>query len=217
MKKRKGFTLIELLVVILIILILAGILFPVFAGVKNRAHQTKCATHMRQIGMAISMYAADHDDLPPQGGYDSKVAPTFPIPTAQQNPPPPATPTSWRIDWEDILIGMAYVKSYEVFACPSAPTNDYRYSYGVNRWVMGWYQSYKLDSVPYPSNTALISEKVGYDWPIWLPSERNNNPYFMPMDPRHSNQLNVLFVDGHVKRVGVGELIEGGNILWKFQ
>ena len=37
---RKGFTLIELLVVIAIIAILAAILFPVFAQVREKARQT---------------------------------------------------------------------------------------------------------------------------------------------------------------------------------
>lgn len=215
-KRNRGFTLIEILIVILIILILAGILFPVFSVVKGRAQTTKCATHIRQLGMAITMYSNDHDDLPPMGGYDTAVPPTFPLPTLQVA----STTSTYRVDWEDTLIGMAYVRSYTIFACPSAPTNDYRYSYGVNRWVMGWGTSVKLDSISYPSNTALMSEKTGYDWPVWLPGEQvlngQANPYYFSLDPRHANQLNVLFVDGHVRRVAVGEAIQGGDILWKF-
>jgi prepilin-type N-terminal cleavage/methylation domain-containing protein len=38
-RKGQGFTLIELLVVIAIIAILAGILFPVFAQVREKARQ----------------------------------------------------------------------------------------------------------------------------------------------------------------------------------
>jgi prepilin-type N-terminal cleavage/methylation domain-containing protein/prepilin-type processing-associated H-X9-DG protein len=60
---REGFTLIELLVVIAIIGILASILFPVFARVRQKAYQASCASNLKQIAQAILMYADDH------GGY----------------------------------------------------------------------------------------------------------------------------------------------------
>src|SRR5439155_15013368 len=54
--------LIELLVVIAIIAVLAGILFPVFAQAREKARQTTCASHMRQVGMALVMYRQDYDE-----------------------------------------------------------------------------------------------------------------------------------------------------------
>lgn len=59
---RHAFTLIELLVVIAIIAILAAILFPVFSQARESARQITCATNMRQLGMALRMYASDYDD-----------------------------------------------------------------------------------------------------------------------------------------------------------
>ncbi|HLK15459.1 MAG TPA: DUF1559 domain-containing protein [Fimbriimonadaceae bacterium] len=63
MRGGKGaFTLIELLVVIAIIAILAAILFPVFAQVKEQAKKTACLSNLKQIGLATEMYNADNDD-----------------------------------------------------------------------------------------------------------------------------------------------------------
>jgi prepilin-type N-terminal cleavage/methylation domain-containing protein/prepilin-type processing-associated H-X9-DG protein len=64
---RKGFTLIELLVVIAIIAILAAILFPVFAKVREKARQTACASNEKQIGLALLSYLQDADEKLPGG------------------------------------------------------------------------------------------------------------------------------------------------------
>ena len=62
---RYAFTLIELLVVIAIISILAAILFPVFARAKLAAKKTTDLSNLRQLGLAMLMYAGDNDDCVP--------------------------------------------------------------------------------------------------------------------------------------------------------
>ena len=61
----KGFTLIELLVVIAIVAILAAILFPVFNSAREKARQTQCCNNLKQIGLAVQIYAQDWDSCTP--------------------------------------------------------------------------------------------------------------------------------------------------------
>jgi prepilin-type N-terminal cleavage/methylation domain-containing protein/prepilin-type processing-associated H-X9-DG protein len=67
--RRRAFTLIELLVVIAIIAILAAILFPVFAQARESARLTACLSNLKQLGLAVHMYAQDYDEEFPMGTY----------------------------------------------------------------------------------------------------------------------------------------------------
>jgi prepilin-type N-terminal cleavage/methylation domain-containing protein/prepilin-type processing-associated H-X9-DG protein len=89
-RKQRGFTLIELLVVIAIIAILAAILFPVFAKARARAQTTACMSNMKQIGNALMLYVDDYDERVMFDWYE------------------------WHVDLDP------YVKSGEVFQCPSS-------------------------------------------------------------------------------------------------
>jgi len=61
-----AFTLIELLVVMAIIALLASLLLPTFARAKEKAKVAKVHVELYGIGLALQMYADDHDgQLPP--------------------------------------------------------------------------------------------------------------------------------------------------------
>jgi len=97
MRNRYGFTLIELLVVIAIIAILAAILFPVFAQAREKARQITCASNLKQMGLALIQYNQDYDETFPQKGMSGKGG--------------------YTASWQTMI--MPYLKSTEVFVCPS--------------------------------------------------------------------------------------------------
>jgi len=122
---KQGFTLIELLVVIAIIAILAAILFPVFAKVREKARETSCASNMKQIGLAILQYTQDNDE-------------TFPLRNYTQWS---GQPWDWTIQ--------PYIKSINVFFCPddsaagkvTGPNNAWEgvgISYASNSLMTTW-------------------------------------------------------------------------------
>lgn len=61
MKRKQEFTLIELLVVIAIISVLATMLFPVIGSMKEKANQTKCSNNLKQLGIALKLYADNYE------------------------------------------------------------------------------------------------------------------------------------------------------------
>ena len=227
MKTNKAFTLIELLVVIAIISILATILFPVFAQVRDKARSSACMSNMKQLGMAMGQYTSDYDErmFPHSGGYG----------------------TSW---WKLFLV---YTKSNMIFVCPSdtGPSNsadaqntvgagcssasdtvNTNAKNGINagcgtipRSVMACSIADRLllSQVAQPATLIVINEKWGTDVPSsssdivnWMGASPGNPSWyepwagdggFSPIYPtktfkvanRHNGLFNCVFLDGHAK------------------
>ncbi len=168
--RRRGFTLIELLVVIAIIAILAAILFPVFARARERARQTSCLSNLRQIGLAVHMYAQDYRGL---------------VPLANQYPAEPdGSDCPYRQGPPGIVdVLNPYTRNKQLFRCPSDhemfSVQGTSYDYGLGM-LDSFMPPVMLDN-PWgrePSRTVLAQD---YD-PEW-----------------HDAGPNVLYFDGHVQ------------------
>jgi prepilin-type N-terminal cleavage/methylation domain-containing protein/prepilin-type processing-associated H-X9-DG protein len=65
--RRRGFTLVELLVVIGIIALLVSILLPALSKARDQANRVKCSSNIRQVLLAIQIFANNHRGTLPVG------------------------------------------------------------------------------------------------------------------------------------------------------
>lgn len=111
---KAAFTLIEVLVVISIIALIAAILFPAFAKARENARRSSCQSNLKQIGLGLLQYVGDHDDKMPASAY-GPISPTI----QDSN-------NSSYYKWMDAIF--PYVKSEQLFICPSDSGGKYTYS-----------------------------------------------------------------------------------------
>ncbi len=122
---RKGFTLIELLVVIAIIAILAAILFPVFARVREQSRQTNCFSNMHGIYVALRIYREDNNKYPSALlGYVQDATGVF-YTTGNGNIPAQIS----SLTYKPLISGQKYLNNDpSIFVCPDTNHNRVEYT-----------------------------------------------------------------------------------------
>jgi prepilin-type N-terminal cleavage/methylation domain-containing protein/prepilin-type processing-associated H-X9-DG protein len=224
--KRQGaaFTLVELLVVIAIIAILAALLLPSLAQGKQKAYQIQCTSNLKQLALAIHMYAGDNQDTLPgpvwQGFYytynDETERMLYYIADYLSLPSPSPTVRTGRV----AICPAAALLCHEPPGTP-AESLSRPISYLLSAEVTNLLTEVVTRPFGYPYSSKFYRFPPGPDeppkkvheikgpsqsWAVTDADQQNAFPggyYFdlLPITKVHGNVRNQLFFDWHVQAV----------------
>ncbi len=208
---QSAFTLIELLTVIAIMVVLAAILFPVFAQAKEAAKKASCINQLKQLSIAVLLYAGDYDDMmvdtTPINEGGGKVLHWFGRAT---------TGSVWSWDLQGGRL-QPYIKNNTVVTiCPAGldlafyPSFNIPITYGMSTNLFEGLPSNdrSLSYASNPAETLLFSDSATVV--PTLPAVMYRTHTFAAgqlgtgmAHARHSNKTVVGWLDGHAKVVPI--------------
>lgn len=193
---RKAFTVVELLVVVAVVAALAAILLPVIARARRSAQQAACASNLRQIGSAITLYLEDWDQRFPWAWSNWAVgqgkAPSLPDALSRYV----TCPEVWKCPGDTGETFYA-TKGYAGYRKRTPPfyrwlaLSSYSWTTGPsNSTGLGVLSNQRLSRVSDSSRTPLSLEARP-----WHGAYRPEEDYF-----ESPALYNVLYVDQHIGR-----------------
>jgi prepilin-type N-terminal cleavage/methylation domain-containing protein len=211
---RRGFTLVELLVVVAIIAILVAMLGPVIQSAKSAVKQSAAARAGGQTLLAVSLYAADHDDTYPLAMYSVEYG-AWQTWFGMQTGPNEWSPQSGILG---MYRGRTTLKDPMHYAQPYIGDMSglgYNYGYiGSDMHVTGNYTWFPNctnaatgSQLSSPSTTIVFASSSYYSAP-WLPEGNGLTYDFGFIDPIEfaPDNPNVDF-----RHFGVRRVVEGQN------
>lgn len=185
----RGFTLIELLTVIAIIGVLAGILIPVVGMVRAKAQASASVSNLRQIHLALSLFADEHRDLFPKATntVDWKLDETDPA----------------KMAWTQQL--RPYSADQKFFLTPRFEREGSAYFLGARAAFVtaGGQAAVQRARIRFPTQFILAGEtNYRFGEPDYDKDDYTQNC----LDPARGTLFSdgtqaILFADGHVSRV----------------
>jgi len=196
----RGFTLIELLVVIAIVALLLSILVPSLRKAKAAARRVVCSHNLRQVALAVDMYAHDYE-----GHYPCAQDPV------STNPPYWLwMGRGWRKWVQPYLSSIVDPNNPSILLCPADRTDPAKYESTSYSYSLAFYHSpEQIDSIddksltysnPKPSVPQGVTE-VAFPAAKILIGEWNSNHQTIESDQGWwcwGGTRSFLFADGQV-------------------